>query len=434
MSTPPVIYDTLRLLLAAGQPNPRGIDRVDLAYAQYLFGAWDGDCFGMLPTPWGVRLYGRAQVQAGLRRIADLWREGLPVGEDVRFRDVLNFLGSGNAVQGPQRSSAPRAGLRRLSGPADVLMHTGITLGHQVASSAPPDALYINVGQLGWASGIATRWLSRRPDIRPVFLLHDVIPIDHPELVSRLGRWSHAKMLRVVDRHARGVICTTEAATRRVRATVNHRNNAPPLMRALHLPVAPAFLSPQPSAAPVAAHPYFVVCGAIEPRKNHALLIAAWDRLVRTLGTAAPRLVVAGSPGVGGGAVLRALNDAAALTSHVMVVSGLHTPALRQLVAGARAALMPSWAEGFGLPVIEALTLGTPVIASDLPAHREVGGSFATYLPPDDPNAWAAEIAGRTDDFAKRDTRIAAYHPVDEATYFADVRAFLLEVANARSR
>ena len=58
--------------------------------------------------------------------------------------------------------------------------------------------------------------------------------------------------------------------------------------------------------------------------------------------------------------MLRALNDAAALTSHVMVVSGLHTPALRQLVAGARAALMPSWAEGFGLPVIEATAFVSP--------------------------------------------------------------------------
>jgi glycosyltransferase involved in cell wall biosynthesis len=49
--------------------------------------------------------------------------------------------------------------------------------------------------------------------------------------------------------------------------------------------------------------------------------------------------------------------------------------------------------EGFGLPVIEALAAGTPVLAADIPALRETGGDAATYLHPDDPEGWAAAIA-----------------------------------------
>ena len=57
-------------------------------------------------------------------------------------------------------------------------------------------------------------------------------------------------------------------------------------------------------------------------------------------------------------------------------------------MANARAVLMPSLAEGFGLPVIEALAVGTPVLASDLMVHREVGQDFVIYLDPADDVAW----------------------------------------------
>ena len=74
-------------------------------------------------------------------------------------------------------------------------------------------------------------------------------------------------------------------------------------------------------------------------------------------------------------------NKLPALQDHIVVVSGLACPGLRRIVANARAVLMPSLAEGFGLPVIEALAIGTPVLASDLPAHRSErrGGGAAVH-------------------------------------------------------
>jgi len=61
---------------------------------------------------------------------------------------------------------------------------------------------------------------------------------------------------------------------------------------------------------------------------------------------------------------------------------------LRSLLTCATALLAPSQAEGFGLPVLEALAHWVPVIASDLPAHREVGGDVIEYAAHDDPSAW----------------------------------------------
>ena len=62
------------------------------------------------------------------------------------------------------------------------------------------------------------------------------------------------------------------------------------------------------------------------------------------------------------------------------------------LLAGARALLFPSFAEGYGLPVAEALALGVPVLCSDLPALREVGGEVPEYLDPLDGAGWRARV------------------------------------------
>ncbi len=62
------------------------------------------------------------------------------------------------------------------------------------------------------------------------------------------------------------------------------------------------------------------------------------------------------------------------------------------LLAGARAMLAPSFAEGFGLPLVEALAAGVPVICSDIPVFREIGGGIPDYVDPLDQLGWRDEI------------------------------------------
>ena len=83
------------------------------------------------------------------------------------------------------------------------------------------------------------------------------------------------------------------------------------------------------------------------------------------------------------------------LRGSIIEVSGLSTPALKRLLDGAIALLMPSFAEGFGLPVAEALAAGVPVIASDILAFREIAGSAAELLDPLDGPAWLKRIRAR---------------------------------------
>ncbi|MFD2134774.1 glycosyltransferase [Novosphingobium resinovorum] len=85
-----------------------------------------------------------------------------------------------------------------------------------------------------------------------------------------------------------------------------------------------------------------------------------------------------------------------ALSGHVEELGGCPDMRLSSLLRGARALLMPSFAEGYGMPVAEALSVGTPVICSDLSALREVGGAVPDYLDPLDGPGWKAAILDHT--------------------------------------
>jgi glycosyltransferase involved in cell wall biosynthesis len=107
------------------------------------------------------------------------------------------------------------------------------------------------------------------------------------------------------------------------------------------------------------------------------------------------------------------------------------TQALRQLVANARALLMPSLAEGYGLPVVEALAMGTPVIASDIPPHAEIAQGCADLSPLGDADGWAARIEALAFDpsaLAAARARAAAFRPVTRAAYFERLRGILLDL------
>ncbi|HVL26318.1 MAG TPA: glycosyltransferase family 1 protein [Thermomicrobiales bacterium] len=130
---------------------------------------------------------------------------------------------------------------------------------------------------------------------------------------------------------------------------------------------------------------YLLMVGTIEPRKNHLNALRALEEA--NLGTHLP-LVIAGRPGWGYDAALAEARRLAA-RGIVRILDYVPEDDLPALYAGATALLYPSWTEGFGLPIAEALAAGTHVITGTAPALREVGGEWAWYADPADVDALA---------------------------------------------
>ena len=132
--------------------------------------------------------------------------------------------------------------------------------------------------------------------------------------------------------------------------------------------------------APAADSGYFLFVGTLEPRKNLPRLLRAYGRYVSE-NSSARQLRIAGGAGWGKqdiGALVRELG----LSSRVQLVGKVDSDHLRELYRGAHALLMPSLYEGFGLPVVEALSLGVPAIVSRNSAMEEVGGAACLLVDP----------------------------------------------------
>ncbi|MND95391.1 GDP-mannose-dependent alpha-(1-6)-phosphatidylinositol dimannoside mannosyltransferase [compost metagenome] len=134
----------------------------------------------------------------------------------------------------------------------------------------------------------------------------------------------------------------------------------------------------------VEAREYFLCVGTLEPRKNLTLALRAHARLPETVRQRFPLLIV-GMAGWQREQFSEELHQALA-SGHVCLLGYLPDEHVAQLLAGARALIFPSLYEGFGLPVLEAMACGTPVILTRRSAMPEVAGSAGNYIEPDDPD------------------------------------------------
>ncbi|MEF9606119.1 glycosyltransferase, partial [Paracoccus sp. PXZ] len=145
-------------------------------------------------------------------------------------------------------------------------------------------------------------------------------------------------------------------------------------------PIGTRLAAPDPAGLPAdldLSHPFFVTLGTIEPRKNHALLLDTWQILERRPDP--PRLFIIGRRGWENRAVFARL-DRLPPGGAVRELPDLDDGAVAALIGRSHGLLMPSRAEGFGLPLTEAAGRGIPVLASPLLAAREMLGDYATWL------------------------------------------------------
>ena len=211
------------------------------------------------------------------------------------------------------------------------------------------------------------------------FILRDLFPAQKRVLASWLMR-------RAVSR-ARAVLVDAGSTRRDLLLRIP---GAAGKVHVVPLGVGRAFFAPEGAPLPAPREPPYLLC--VGNRKPHKNLEAAVEVLHRLQG-AHPRLrlVLAGAPLADGGQVRRLAAERGIL--HLVDDAGEVSDAeLRRLYAGAACFLLPSLYEGFGLPVLEAMAAGAPVVAADRASLPEVVGDAGVLADPADPDALAAAV------------------------------------------
>lgn len=252
--------------------------------------------------------------------------------------------------------------------------------------------LYLNVGHTGIDKRGHTQWLMSR-GVRPVYFVHDLIPLSHPEYCRPGEAEKHRIRLEALLRHGAGVIANSRDTLNELGlfASLQQGRTTPPGLVAPLGADNERFLQGATQQI-LPGRPYFVLVGTIEGRKNHLLILNIWAEMARRLGASCPQLVIIGKRGWESEQAVDMLDRCEALLGHVIELPRCDDATLGAYLRDARALLFPSFVEGYGLPLVEALALGTPVIASDLPVFRELAGAIPDYLSPIDGLGWRGLI------------------------------------------
>ncbi len=266
-----------------------------------------------------------------------------------------------------------------------------------------------------------------------IIYIHDIIPIEYPEYCRPGSKQDHIRRLENINRINAFLIFNSVDTSDRVNRFFESNFGTRPRSIVSYIGADNvAHSAGDPKA--LFSEPYFVVVGTIEGRKNHLGLLQIWRDFAMSE-ELTPKLIIIGKRGWNNASVIDMLKLCDSIKPHVLELNDLADDQLFGIVRSASAMLFPSFSEGWGMPLVEALSLGVPVICSDIPVFREASRGVSEYIHPLDLQKWRATIleyaAPDSPRRAAAVTRIADYHPPSWQDMFDQFDTVLEEIGHS---
>ncbi|MBK5532116.1 glycosyltransferase family 4 protein [Pseudomonas sp. TH08] len=235
----------------------------------------------------------------------------------------------------------------------------------------------------------------KRDGVGVIAVIYDLIPLTHPQFYNTRLVEVFSEWFDWITRTADGYMAISATVRDQVREELQRRIGAEQtdkrwfdffhLGSELDLHNSHATVEPRLKSLFATPEPVLLMVSTIEPRKNHAYLLDAFERAWAAGSTA--RLCIAGRVGWKCEALLARVRNHPELNQRLFMFNDLSDTSLEHAYAHASALVFPSFVEGFGLPLVEAMQRGLPAMGSDIAVFREIGGEFMAYFDLADPQS-----------------------------------------------
>jgi glycosyltransferase involved in cell wall biosynthesis len=302
------LYDASYLLSRLGCYTPDGFTNVDFAYGRYFSQATESSFVHYGKDKPNVLGRGRAQTIIQLLANAR-WSQGTK-SEGAIFNQLRQAIFDQQGVGGQTqiRGDARAHIAEHLERHHVRLRSIRLRLPSRRVRPIPEGSVYLNVAQYKLEASDTISWLENRLDVRPVFFLHDLLPLDYPEFFPAGEAARFNGRVETAMRYSRGLIFASKAVRDRVEEEFSRRRRSfvPHLVAPLPSPLTSldedALRATNWLDDDLAKTPYFVMVSTIEPRKNHLLMVSVWRQLAEQVarnGGVMPKLVIVGRRGHG---------------------------------------------------------------------------------------------------------------------------------------
>jgi glycosyltransferase involved in cell wall biosynthesis len=379
-----IFFDISRLICRDNRNPPAGIDRLEFSYLDYF-----------LNQPiWGVRFF---WIHLGRFR-----RVSKEEARELRARVVSDWISRNTPEDlSVSPSSIEQSRLKhRLASNTRIRASIGLIPIRRMAWNRSRVAgdrtevkrLILTVSHANMAETVLWRRLKQGFKATFAVFLHDLIPVRSPEFAPEGDDQRFTRGLAMIANTA-DLVFTNSAFTAQDFRSYCKENRLPmPQIEVMRLGVSSTFRAQAQPKSDAHDAPLFVMIGRLDPRKNHNLILAIWRQLIADQGRNAPRLMIIGRKGEDSEHLLRLVKQRRSFQGIVSVHSNFSDAQCSRALRQARALLFPSYAEGYGLPVVEAIASGVPVLCSSIPVLREIAGAIPEYIDPIDGAGWKQAI------------------------------------------